>query len=73
MYVCVCHAVTDKQIEYAVHQGSVKTVRDLQQQYGVGTQCGRCACEARDIIRQTRRTEHETPLRDFLGVNISPA
>lgn len=71
MYVCVCHAVTDKQIEYSVHQGKVNSMRDLQQQLGVGTQCGRCACEARDLVQQTKRAEQSSSLKDFLGVNIA--
>ena len=50
MYVCVCHAVTDSQVRQAVHQGATM-MRDLRQQLGVASECGRCACCARDILR----------------------
>ena len=52
VYVCVCHAVTDSQVRQAVHQGATM-MRDLRQQLGVASECGRCACCARDILRTT--------------------
>ena len=43
MYVCVCKAVTDRQIREAVFDGA-RTLRDLRKQLGVASECGRCAC-----------------------------
>lgn len=62
MYVCLCHAVTDQQIEKAVRKGSVNSVRDLQQKLGVGTTCGKCACTARDILQATHDKTEEPGL-----------
>ncbi len=49
MYVCICHAVTDTHIREAVNQGCC-SMRDLRNEFGVATQCGRCACHARDVL-----------------------
>ena len=60
MYVCVCNAITDKQIRKAAKSGA-RNVRDLQRQLGVATGCGSCIEAASDILResgqQTRITE----------------
>ncbi|MGB0662942.1 MAG: (2Fe-2S)-binding protein [Pontibacterium sp.] len=50
MYVCVCNAVTDKQIRAAVDEG-VDTFEALQSELDVATCCGRCkdcACQVLD-------------------------
>jgi len=49
MFVCVCHAVTDTQIREAVENGCC-SMRDLRNELNVATQCGRCACHARDLL-----------------------
>lgn len=52
MYVCLCHGVTDGQIREAIYEGccSYKEVRD---ELAVGTQCGKCACLAKQVVRDT--------------------
>lgn len=42
MYVCVCQGVTEKHIAHAVRNGA-RRLRDLREQLGVTTECGRCA------------------------------
>lgn len=51
MYVCLCKGVTDKQICKAVDEGA-RSIRDLRQQFGVGSQCGKCTCHARDVLHE---------------------
>ncbi len=51
MYVCLCKAVTDKQIHEAVDNG-VHTVSQLQESCGAGTGCGRCREVAQQLIDQ---------------------
>lgn len=51
MYVCLCKGVTDKQIRKAVDEGA-RSIRDLRQQFGVGSQCGKCTCCARDVLHE---------------------
>ena len=49
MYICVCHAVTDRQIREAVDQGA-STLRELQCQLPVASCCGRCEDSAREVL-----------------------
>ena len=49
MYICLCKAVTDKDIHRAVQNGA-STMRCLRQQSGVGTQCGRCVGHAKEVL-----------------------
>ncbi|WP_037585827.1 (2Fe-2S)-binding protein [Stenoxybacter acetivorans] len=41
MYVCLCNAVTDRQIQETVAAGAMN-LADLQAQLGVATCCGCC-------------------------------
>ena len=50
MYVCVCHAVTERQIHDAAREGA-RTLKDLRRELGVTSDCGRCASCARDCLR----------------------
>lgn len=51
MYVCICHAVTEDDIERCVHAG-VRTFRELKLCLGIGGTCGKCACHARETLNQ---------------------
>ncbi len=51
MYVCVCQAVTDKQISATIAQGAT-TLQALRNELGVGTCCGKCARDVRSQLRQ---------------------
>jgi bacterioferritin-associated ferredoxin len=55
MYVCVCKAVTDRQIREAA-QGGARTLKDLRRELGVTSECGRCASCAHECLRQVRTT-----------------
>ncbi|MCC7041509.1 MAG: (2Fe-2S)-binding protein [Burkholderiales bacterium] len=49
MYVCVCNAITDREICAAADLGA-RTIEDLQASLGVATCCGRCADCARGVL-----------------------
>ncbi len=51
MYVCLCHAVTDKRIHRAVQEGAC-SMRQLRDELQVTTQCGRCATCVKDCLQQ---------------------
>lgn len=51
MYVCVCHAVTDRQIREVVNCGA-DSLSDVQQCLPVGGCCGRCQDTAQQIIEE---------------------
>lgn len=50
MYVCVCNAVTTRQISATI-AGGAHTFADLRDQLGVGTCCGKCCKEVRSQLR----------------------
>ncbi|MNN11955.1 Bacterioferritin-associated ferredoxin [compost metagenome] len=52
MYVCLCVGVTDGQIRDAIYEGccSYKEVRSAT---NVASQCGKCACLAKQVVRET--------------------
>ena len=52
MYVCICKAVTDRQIREAVSEGAA-TMRDLRRELGVCAGCGKCGRDARVILRES--------------------
>jgi bacterioferritin-associated ferredoxin len=53
MYVCICTAVSDREIRRAADNGA-RDLRDLREQLGIATGCGRCAREARRLLRDCR-------------------
>ncbi|MHA7880637.1 MAG: bacterioferritin-associated ferredoxin [Saccharospirillum sp.] len=67
MYVCVCKAVTDRDIQQAAENGC-RSVRELGQEFGLGQQCGRCARMARDILK-----EHQQSVSAFDMALAQPA
>ena len=51
MYVCVCNAVTDRDIRRAAAEG-VETFEQLQARTGCANCCGCCEVEARLLLEQ---------------------
>lgn len=51
MYICVCHAVTDRQIRQAVESGA-RNLKDLRRELGVARDCGRCASCAHECLKE---------------------
>lgn len=51
MYVCLCKAVTDGQIRQLVADGA-REWRQIREQTGFGTQCGKCACFGKEVTSQ---------------------
>ncbi len=63
MYICICKNITDGQIRKAVREGRVCNMRGLRRELGACDQCGKCALEARQIIRDCQR-QRENQLAD---------
>lgn len=53
MYVCVCRAVTEKNIRDAVQAGA-RSMKDLREQLGVSEDCGCCGSCAKQCLRDAR-------------------
>lgn len=49
MYVCICNAVTERDIEKAV-RGGVRSLADLRLATGCSSNCGQCADLADALI-----------------------
>lgn len=49
MYVCICHAVTDTQIEAAIDDGA-ESMKQLSETLKIGTQCGQCCSCAKKVL-----------------------
>lgn len=49
MIVCICKAVSDKHIRRAASEG-VTSLRELSRGLGVGTCCGKCVPQAREVL-----------------------
>ena len=72
MYVCVCNAITDKQIRKAAESGTTD-LWGLQAELGVATGCGSCKEVASEILAEYKRpapVAHRPklkpdPVRDF--------
>lgn len=56
MYVCLCKGVTDHQIRQTVEDGA-RSWRDVQRETGCGTQCGKCAVQAKHTTREAVKAE----------------
>ncbi len=56
MYVCICNAVTDRQIRAAIADGA-RSMRDLRRELGVCGGCGKCGPSARDLLAQSAPVE----------------
>ena len=52
MYVCVCNAVTERQIRQAISRGAA-TAAQLRETLGVATGCGSCQDCLGDYLAQT--------------------
>jgi bacterioferritin-associated ferredoxin len=57
MYVCICKAVSERRIRQAVSAGAT-TLRDLREQTGLGTNCGKCVPQAYQYLRDTLDRQH---------------
>jgi len=52
MFVCICAAVSDRQIKEAVREGA-SSLDDLAVSLGVGTGCGCCREMAQELLVET--------------------
>lgn len=50
MYVCLCHGVSDKKIRSTIHQHQIRTINELRQILPVGSCCGKCIRQTRQLI-----------------------
>ncbi len=60
MIVCICRAVSDRQIRLALDQGA-RSVADVRAELGCASCCGKCAPRVRELIDEhhPRREMHD--------------
>ena len=54
MYICVCKAVTDRQVMQAINTGAC-TRRQLYQSTGAGDVCGKCSQHLKQMLDENQR------------------
>lgn len=58
MYICICNAITEKQLEEA--KKTAKTFNEICRQLGLGSDCGSCIAEALDEYKKSKVTQKES-------------
>lgn len=53
MYVCLCNPVTENQIRVCATDGCA-SFREMAAKLGVAQNCGRCACQAKEVFDDAR-------------------
>ena len=51
MYICICNAITERQIVRAAELGA-RSPEDLAHELGVGLGCGRCTSCAKALLHE---------------------
>lgn len=72
MIVCVCHRVSDREIEREVRSGCT-SFDDLQSDLRVGTACGACTDCARETFECAHREQRATVRSAFPTFALVPA
>lgn len=66
MFVCICNAITDRQIQETVAAGA-SSLSDLQAQLGVATCCGCCSDLAASYLNSSS-TQSQSAVTSGIGV-----
>jgi bacterioferritin-associated ferredoxin len=62
MYVCICNALKDSQLEAAAADPAVKTSACVFKRCDARPQCGRCLPDVAEIISSVQITKGDTAL-----------
>ncbi|MBD65563.1 MAG: (2Fe-2S)-binding protein [Halobacteriovoraceae bacterium] len=68
MYVCICKAITDKQIEEATKTSA--NFNEACKKLGLGSECGVCLQDAINSYRQNHKQQHKA--QDSSKIKKSP-
>jgi bacterioferritin-associated ferredoxin len=71
MYVCVCNAVTERQLHETIDAGAT-TVKALNRQLGIGSQCGSCVGCAKECLSK-KHSQHTSPPTNVFPINKQEA
>lgn len=59
MYICICHAISDRQIREVVERGA-DSLPEVQRHLPVASCCGCCEESAREVIDEQRERVRES-------------
>ena len=59
MYVCICNAVTERQVRECVSSGA-SSLEELASMIGLGAGCGRCRECAAGLLQELQRRDSDT-------------
>ena len=66
MYVCLCHAISDRTVRAHCAASPTCSVAQIYQAQGVAPKCGKCVASVRALIVEARKvTENAGALLDF--------
>ena len=60
MYICICNAITDKQI-LAAQQDGCQSIDEITHTLGVGNCCGNCLDKAEDLLIENAGVQKFNP------------
>ncbi len=69
MFVCLCHAVTDQEINAAIAAG-VDSVGGLMSELEVATQCGGCLGEIVNLLADSEQSKHYVVNQDNSQISL---
>lgn len=69
MYICICNAVSERQVRECAQKG-VGSVEELTGLLGVGAGCGRCLECAAGIIKEVRDRLTSEPPQSITAANL---
>ncbi|HEY9281352.1 MAG TPA: (2Fe-2S)-binding protein [Eoetvoesiella sp.] len=72
MFICICNAITERQIQSAVADGA-HTMSDLQGQLGVASCCGCCAETAAEYLPGGRYASQHAGADRAYGTMVAEA
>ena len=58
MYVCICNAVTERQVRECLRSGA-RSLEDLAFKLGLGAGCGRCRECAAGLLEERQRRDSD--------------
>ncbi len=58
MYVCICHALSDQEIEQVVRQGAANDC-EIFKLLGIQPKCGSCSCTIQEMVKKKDGNPHE--------------
>ena len=70
MYICICNAMTDRQVGGAIEAGAA-TWKAVHAYHGYSPNCGKCECEIFDKIARQKNPKLDATKSSYLTITSS--